>query len=228
MAMCGALTLALNPKSMNTSSFLAGKVVYNIGRTFTYSVLGLLLGASKLVFGAMLFDIHGMQEWLSVSIGAGLLVSVIVPKTIQSKISATPIIARFLGKIRKQMGALLSSRTMNGQFLLGMVNGLLPCGFVYMALAVAALSGTVQEAALSMTFFGLGTIPAMLGVAVLARVSGNSFRVFSRTNRFAPVLTAIIAVLFILRGLSLGIPYISPELSAKPAGIEAGCHVQTK
>lgn len=223
VAMCGALTLALNQKSLNTASFLAGKVVYNLGRTFTYSVLGLLLGASKLVFGAMLFDIHGAQEWLSISIGAGMLVSVFLPKSLQGKISATPVIARFLGKLRKQMGDLLSSRTMNAQFLLGMVNGLLPCGFVYMALAVAALSGTLQEATLSMTLFGLGTIPAMLGVAVVARFSGNSFRIFSQTHRFVPVATAAIAVLFILRGLSLGIPYLSPKLSAQPAGVERGC-----
>ncbi len=228
VAMCGALTLALNQKSLNTASFLAGKAVYNLGRTFIYSVLGLLLGASKLVFGAMLFDIHGAQEWLSISIGAAMLVSVLLPKSLQGKISATPVIARFLGKLRKQMGALLSLKNMNAQFLLGMVNGLLPCGFVYMALAVAALSGTVQDATLSMMLFGLGTIPAMLGVSVLARFSSNSFRIFSHTNYLVPVVTAAIAVLCILRGLSLGIPYLSPELSVKPAGIEAGCHIQTK
>lgn len=228
VAMCGALTLALASNRMNTSSFLVGKVVYNLGRTFMYSVLGLLLGASKLVFGAMLFDIHGAQEWLSVSIGAGMLLSVIFPKFLQGKLSTTPVIARFQGIMRRQMGTLLSSRTMNGQFLLGMVNGLLPCGFVYMALAVAALSGTVHEATLSMTFFGLGTIPAMLVVAVLARFSSNSFRIFSRANRFVPIATAFIAVMFIMRGLSLGIPYLSPVLSAQPAGLETGCHVQTK
>lgn len=228
VAMCGAITLAFAPKRIKSTSFIAGKLLYNLGRILTYSMLGLLLGASKLVFGAMLFDIHAMQEWLSISIGIAMLGTLVLPKAIRLKFSATPIITRYWGKIRSQMGRFLQSQNVETQFYLGMVNGLLPCGFVYMALALAALSSTLQEATFTMMLFGAGTIPAMLLLAFAAQFSEQKFRFTSKYQRFTPFLTAIVAVLFILRGLSLGIPYISPELHATPAGLEAGCHVHGK
>jgi sulfite exporter TauE/SafE len=226
--MCGALTLALPVRRGNTSSFLAGKIVYNLGRTFTYSLLGLLLGASKLMFGAMLFDIHTVQELLSISIGVGMLMSVVIPKTLRTGISTTPLMMRLLGKLRSELGRFLTAQSLNGQFCFGMVNGLLPCGFVYMALALAALSATLQEATFSMMLFGLGTIPAMLGVAVVMRFSGKRVQISSSIRRYMPVVVVLLGVLFIVRGLSLGIPYLSPALTAQPAGLEAGCHVQGK
>lgn len=233
VAMCGALTLAVaSSRGGRIGTYLTGKTLYNLGRTFTYTVLGLLLGASKLLFGAMLFDIHHAQEWLSISIGASMLLAVVLPRIFTKKVSVIPIIARFVRNIQApvqtKMGKMLHSQNFGGQFLLGMMNGLLPCGFVYVALAMAALQPTLPLAGLSMTMFGLGTIPAMLGVVIFARVSGQKFRFVSRFQRFAPAATALLAVLFILRGLSLGIPYISPQLSAAPAGLEKGCHVPAK
>lgn len=225
IAMCAPITLALSAEGRTNTRYLAGRFVYNMGRILTYTVLGLALGASKDLLGAMLFDIHRFQEALSITIGVGMLAVVLAPQQLRARVLAMPLLARALGRLRGRIGGVMRSSRMGGQFALGLLNGLLPCGFVYMGLAMAAVAGSTQDAAITMLFFGLGTLPAMVGVAVFARLVGAPVRFGSAMRRFVPIGASLVAVLFILRGLSLGIPYVSPKLSAQPAGVEQGCHV---
>ena len=107
--------------------------------------------------------------------------------------------------------------------LFGLLNGLLPCGLVYAALAGAAATGGPLGGALFMAAFGLGTIPAMLAVSLAGRLITAPWR--ARFQRAVPVAMAVLAVLFIVRGLSLGIPYLSPDLSPEAvAGGRSCCH----
>lgn len=225
IAMCAPITLALSAQGVAQGRYLASRLVYNVGRILTYTALGLALGASKDVLGAMLFDIHRFQEVLSITIGVGMLAVILAPNRFRAKIIALPLLARALGRLRGRIGGVMRSSRLGGQFALGLLNGLLPCGFVYMGLAMAAVAGSTQDTAATMFFFGLGTFPAMLGVAVFARLVGAPVRFGSAMRRFVPIGASLVAVLFILRGLSLGIPYVSPKLSAQPAGTEQGCHV---
>ncbi|MCU0425848.1 MAG: sulfite exporter TauE/SafE family protein [Candidatus Kapabacteria bacterium] len=225
VAMCAPITLVLSAHSGANWRYYTGRFTYNLGRIATYTLLGAALGLVKEVFDSMLFNIHGVQEALSIGIGVSILAVLLVPNPKRAQILALPMLQRALGGLRGRIGAVMRESRFGGQFLLGLLNGLLPCGFVYMGLALAALSGSTTDAAWTMAAFGAGTLPAMFGVAVLARLAEGRFRLTSNVRRFAPFGAALVAVLFIMRGLALGIPYISPKLSAQPAGIEQGCHV---
>ena len=103
---------------------------------------------------------------------------------------------------------MFSIRSYTSLFFIGMLNGLLPCGLVYMAIAGAIGTGEVLTGTLYMVLFGLGTIPMLLGITLAGNMM--SFTIRKRINRLIPVLVVIVGILFILRGLSLGIPYLSP------------------
>ena len=224
VAMCAPITLALSAHTGANWRYYTGRFAYNLGRITTYIALGAALGLVKELFGAMLFNIHGVQEALSIGIGVSILAVLLIPKERRTQFLSLPILQRQVGRLRGRMGAVLRESRLGGQMVLGLLNGLLPCGFVYMGLALAVLSGSTADAAWTMAAFGAGTFPAMFGVAVLARLAESRFRLTSNMKRFAPFGAALVAVLFIMRGLALGIPYISPKLTAQPAGIEQGCH----
>ena len=94
-----------------------------------------------------------------------------------------------------------------------MLNGMLPCGLVYMGLAGAVAMASPIEGGLFMTFFGIGTLPLMLSVAVYGNRIKKKF--LPPVKRFVPVFLVLIGTLFILRGMNLGIPYLSPELQTQ-------------
>jgi sulfite exporter TauE/SafE len=105
----------------------------------------------------------------------------------------------------------------------GILNGFLPCGLVYMAVAAAVVAGELSKSVLFMTFFGLGTIPAM----VLVIIAGQTMSVQMKTNfrKMVPLVSLVIGTLLVLRGLNLDIPYISPYMSPNLTGNNAiDCH----
>ncbi|HOW32340.1 MAG TPA: sulfite exporter TauE/SafE family protein, partial [Bacteroidales bacterium] len=94
-------------------------------------------------------------------------------------------------------------------FLIGLLNGLLPCGLVYIAIAGSIGSGSALMGAIYMALFGLGTMPMLLAINLSGGFISTSLR--KKINKLIPILVIIVGILFILRGLSLGIPYISPS-----------------
>jgi hypothetical protein len=101
------------------------------------------------------------------------------------------------------------------------LNGLLPCGLVYVALAGAVARGTLLAGICYMAWFGLGTMPTMLGISLSGKVFPLYFRL--RLRGAIPLGVCLLAGLLILRGLALGIPYVSPALVA---GVPASCCVR--
>ncbi|MCA9002730.1 MAG: sulfite exporter TauE/SafE family protein, partial [Planctomycetes bacterium] len=97
-----------------------------------------------------------------------------------------------------------------GMVGLGLLNGLLPCGLVYVALAGAMAAGSASQGAVYMGLFGLGTVPMLLAIALggpcLLRL------VPRRQLRLAvPAAALLVGALFLVRGLDLGIPGLSPK-----------------
>jgi sulfite exporter TauE/SafE len=246
VAMCGPIVLALAPKADESSTsgarwkraarFLASKLLYNAGRVSLYVALGLALGASAEILGAAVFDIHGYQEALSLSVGALMLLTVALAFAQRSAKARDFFGARFSSSVlqrassrlyqylRGKLNARIRASRYGGQFLLGALNGFLPCGFVYMALAMAATAGTTAGAAKTMALFGLGTVPAMAFTAIFSERVAAKLSALASARRLLPLGTIIIAAFFIARGLALDIPYLSPKLSAQPSGTEQGCH----
>jgi sulfite exporter TauE/SafE len=113
-----------------------------------------------------------------------------------------------VGKLKKSISNMFSVRSFQSLFIIGLLNGLLPCGLVYIALAGALATGNAATGTLYMVLFGLGTIPMLLALGVAGNVVSAQAR--KKINRLIPVLVVIVGIFFILRGLNLNIPFLSP------------------
>ncbi len=178
---------------------------YNLGRVMTYSLLGLLVGLAgqRLALG-------GYQQVLSITIGVLILMAVLLPRQYTRRIDPTSNVAVWLMRAKSVFGSALRSKSPLGPLGLGLMNGLLPCGMVYVGLAGALAVGNAFESALFMAAFGLGTLPMMLAVHMAGDLISLNLR--ARIRGLLPYAFAVMGALFILRGMGLGIPYVSPTV----------------
>lgn len=102
--------------------------------------------------------------------------------------------------------------------MIGILNGFLPCGLVYLALAASLATGTLVGSVVYMAVFAVGTFPVMMAISLGGGLIPVSFR--QKAAKAIPVFVFAIGVLFILRGLNLGIPYISPKISQEQTEFE--------
>ena len=202
--MCGpiALTLPLHGKTFYQKTF--GGLLYNSGRIITYGIMGFLFGL--LGHGIRLL---GFQQKISVVMGLLMIVAVFFPALFKYQSKKEITWFRIIGRLKKSMGRLFSVKSFSSLFFIGIMNGLLPCGLVYISIAGAIAAGNPVEGALYMMLFGLGTLPMMMGISLAGNAMGLAIR--QRINKIIPVLVVVVGLLFILRGLDLGIPYLSPE-----------------
>lgn len=208
-AMCGPLMLALPVPSGGPGRFITGRIIYQLGRVATYCLLGVVAGTvGKSIFLA------GFQRWLSISLGMAILLGFLISK----KVALSAPVVRLVARLKSAMSAQLRQRNLRSLALLGMLNGLLPCGLVYVALAGAVSQGTLPRGIAYMALFGLGTVPTMLGIGLSGKMFPLSFRLKLRSA--IPIGVCLLAGLLILRGMALGIPYVSPALVA---GVPACC-----
>jgi len=217
VGMCGPIALAL---PLNQSSFLTktlGVVLYNLGRMFTYALFGALFG----LLGQS-FVIAGYQQSLSITLGVLILLMVLMPAKIVNRFKFTSSISSFIGKIKQQLGGLFKKKSYSSLFFIGTLNGLLPCGLVYLGVAGAIATGNGLQGSLFMALFGLGTFPAMVVLSFLGNTISVNFR--AQMRKVVPVFVVAMAVLLILRGMNLGIPFVSPEMSATKAECHKCCH----
>ena len=208
LGMCGPIALALPVRNQASLRRWLGRLAYNLGRITTYALLGGLFG----LLGQGL-AVAGFQQTVSVLLGVMIILGVILPATLTHRLSPNHSIARLVGRVKQSMQRLFAVRTYLAMFGLGTLNGLLPCGLVYVGLAGATATGYATEGATYMAVFGLGTLPMMLGVSVLGQWIDVPLR--NKVRKAVPVLVGMVGVLFILRGLALDIPYVSPVLAGK-------------
>jgi sulfite exporter TauE/SafE len=205
IGMCGPIALALPIQSDSKFKLISGRILYNVGRAITYAIIGLLFG----LIGQSL-SLAGFQQSVSILAGVLILLMVLLPSNISQKIYLLKPAYGFTNFLKQKFGALLKKKSVASTFLIGLLNGFLPCGLVYIAVAGAIASGNFLDGAAYMFVFGIGTLPIMLAVSL----AGNfiSLNVRKRINKMIPAFMIVLAFLFILRGMNLGIPYISPQL----------------
>jgi len=208
VGMCGPLVLALPKVGTSHTQFLLGRTVYNLGRIVTYSLLGVVFG----VAGKTLF-LAGIQRWVSIGLGMVLLAGLVVTKRMALRHPAVKLV----GQLKCRMSQVLQRRSFPSLALLGVLNGLLPCGLVYVAAAGAISTGALLTSIGYMAAFGAGTLPIMLAIGFFGNLAAFSFRL--SLQKAIPVTVFLLATLLILRGMSLGIPYLSPDLAG-----QACCH----
>ncbi len=201
VAMCSSITLLIGGEK-RSRKFVIQRILYNSGRLVGYAGLGLLAG----LFGRVTW-FFGVQQWFSIGFGILLLLSLLLygSKSIHNPtwkplIKLTTWLKRSFSKVYQW------ESPFKGLFI-GVLNGFLPCGLVYMALIGAMSMPSFSGSVIYMIIFGLGTWPMMLAVSFLGGWMKTKMNL--KTLRVVPY---VIALLFILRGLDLGIPYISPKI----------------
>src|SRR5690606_12548659 len=147
---------------------------------------------------------------------------ILIPSLATSKSNISGPITLAIGKIKSSMGGLLKKKSPDMFFTIGVLNGFLPCGLVYLAVFGAVASGTALQGSLYMILFGLGTIPLMTSVVYSKGLISPALR--QQVRKLIPVFVVLIGIIFIIRGLGLGIPYLSPAPVAELISAEASCH----
>lgn len=196
VGMCGPIALALPLEKKSNWSFFSGRLLYNGGRVLTYSVLGLLVG----IIGHTI-AMAGFQKVLSIATGILILIIAMLPFLIKRVNYLNLFLVRYTSKIKGLFKVLFGLRSRKTLFLIGVVNGLLPCGFVYLALAGAATTGTMAEGMSYMLLFGLGTVPMMLTLTMAGNIFSLRTRMF--IQKISPFIAVSVAILLIARGLTI-------------------------
>lgn len=206
IGMCGPIALSIPVKRKSLFTILSGALTYNIGRMLTYGCMGLLFG----LLGEGV-AIAGWQNILSVVLGIGILVVLFAPQLFVNVRPISPYMP-LLEKLKSNMRKLFGIHSSRSLLLIGVLNGLLPCGLVYLGIAGSIATGSAVKGALFMVAFGFGTLPIMLSIIMVKDYISLRFR--ENIRKTIPVFVGAMAVLLILRGLNLGIPYISPSITS--------------
>ena len=204
VGMCGPIAFMLPvDRSSNTKKF--GQIfIYHFGRLSAYSILGAIFG----VLGKGLY-LFGIQQKLSILIGVLMIIVVLIPTHILNNYNLSRPIYKVISTIKTRLGKELQKKTADTFLTIGFLNGFLPCGLVYMALFGAIAMGDALKGSLYMVLFGVGTIPLMTVAVYFSSALKGVKRL--RFQKLIPVFVVIIGMLFIIRGLGLGIPYLSPK-----------------
>lgn len=202
MGMCGPIAFLLPVDRKRPVKRFLQIISYHFGRLFTYSLIGLLFG-----FLGKGFYFFGIQQQLSIVVGLSMILFIVFPKLF-SKIQFSKKINILLFKLKNSLGKELKKKGNDTFFTVGILNGFLPCGLVYMALLGALTMTTAFWGSIYLFFFGLGTIPLMTVVIYLGNFTNRIVR--KRIQQIIPYAVVLMGLLFVLRGLGLGIPYLSP------------------
>lgn len=213
VGMCGPIALSLPIHQMPTFQKYSNIFLYNFGRALTYALMGAVLG-----WAGSSFQIFGLQQFLSIFGGVLILVLAWIYQYRPAWLSS----GKWGAKVSSLLGEQMRKQKSYSTFLLiGLINGLLPCGLVYMALASAFAMGNILNGSILMFFFGLGTLPLMSLLMISSKWLKASVKAYFK--KIVPIWIVIMAVLLILRGLNLGIPYISPAFNADSNCVEKCC-----
>lgn len=221
IGMCGPIALSMGLTKKQAANFYLQNLTYQFGRIFTYSLLGALLG----IIGQG-FEMAGFQKYLTISAGVLLIIMAVFSFGGKDFASKIPFLSKFLYSVKMNLGKLLQKADYRSRFTTGLLNGFLPCGMVYMALTASLAGGGIWQGALYMALFGLGTLPFIFAIVLAGNLMNQAFRV--KVLKAVPVIMIILGGLFILRGLELGIPYVSPKAEAmtimKDPNEAVNCH----
>lgn len=203
VGMCGPIAMMLPVDRNNQAKKVVQIMLYHIGRLTAYSLLGLFFG----LLGKGLF-LAGIQQQLSIFIGIMMIVFVVIPEKVFAQYNFSKPIYKVIAKVKTSLGSQFKNKSFKSLFIIGLLNGFLPCGLVYVALfgAIAMQSETLGVA--YMFLYGLGTIPMMSAVVYISNVLSVPMR--NKMQKVIPFVAVFIGMLFILRGMGLGIPFISP------------------
>lgn len=216
IGMCGPIAFMLPVDRNNRTRRISQIFLYHFGRLLTYSLIGLIFG-----FLGKSFYLFGIQQYLSIVIGIIMIVIVLIPYKTFNKYNFSKPLFNLISKVKSALGNELKKKTSDTFLTIGFLNGFLPCGLVYMALFGALATGNTWQGSLYMFLFGLGTIPLMTTAIYFGNFLTGKVR--SYITKAIPIIVVLMGMLFILRGLGLGIPYVSPLPATQEVNAEYEC-----
>ena len=216
IGMCGPLVLSLPVSYNNNLSRISGGLIYNSGRILSYTSMGLIFGS----LGNLIIT-PKWQSSLSIALGILILLYLLFPKR-YFYFSTTTSLGKPFILLRQQLGKLFQSKKLGSLLFIGVLNGFLPCGLIYLALTSSIISASPLNGGLFMFFFGLGTFPMMFATVLMGNYLNQSLR--QKIHKVVPTLLFFMAVLLILRGMNLGIPFISPKVNNEHQLQMIECH----
>ncbi|MFP4845679.1 sulfite exporter TauE/SafE family protein [Winogradskyella sp. PE311] len=217
VGMCGPIAFMLPVDRTNSFKKVSQIGIYHFGRLLAYSIIGVVFG----MIGKS-FYIFDLQQQLSIVIGTIMIVLVIIPYKTVGQYNLSKPLNKLIFKVKSNLGKALKKKTADTFLTIGFLNGFLPCGLVYMAVFGSIATGSLLNGSLYMVLFGIGTIPLMTTAIYLGKFLNSTIK--QRIQKVIPVFVAIIGFLFILRGLGLGIPYLSPAPIVDLVSSSTQCH----
>jgi sulfite exporter TauE/SafE len=217
IGMCGPIAMMLPVERNNPEKKVLQIITYHLGRLTAYGSIGLIFG----LLGKGLF-LAGIQQQLSIIIGIAMILVILIPEKILARYNFSKPVYKLISRIKQNLGSHFKNKSFKSLFIIGLLNGFLPCGMVYVALFGAIAMQSAGFGVLYMVLFGLGTVPLMSSVVYM-----NSFisvPIRNKIQKVIPYVGVLIGVLFILRGLGLGIPYVSPSNMSLFIQEKANCH----
>lgn len=217
VGMCGPIAFMLPVDRSNNYKKFGQIFIYHFGRLLAYGIIGLIFG----LLGKGL-SIFGIQQKLSIAIGIIMILIVLIPYQTFNKYNLSKPIYKVISKVKNQLGKELKKKSPDTFLTIGFLNGFLPCGLVYMALFGSIAMGDALQGSLYMMLFGVGTLPLMTAAIYFSNLLKGGIR--QKVQKAIPVFVIIIGALFILRGLGLGIPYVSPAPVTQLVSNAIECH----
>lgn len=210
-AMCGGFVACC---SGSAKAKFAPTITYNLGRLFTYILLGAaagVLGQSVDLAGNTL----GIGRLAAIIVGVLLIAWGVLGYQPSSTASAGPtILGRLQAFLFNGVFKRLPQSWVWRSLLIGLMTGLLPCGFLYGFVFLAAATGNLLDGSLVMLVFWLGTVPALSAVSFMARYC------VPKLGRLAPKLASallIIAGVFSLTGHFGGLSFLHDHSAHQPS-----------
>ncbi|CAH0336271.1 hypothetical protein FVB9288_01957 [Flavobacterium sp. CECT 9288] len=217
IGMCGPIAMMLPVDRNNSSKRVLQIITYHLGRISAYGTIGFVFG----LVGKGFF-MAGIQQQLSIGIGIAMIAVVLIPEKLFARYNFSKPIFKFVAGIKSTLGAQFKNKSYKSLFTIGLLNGFLPCGMVYVALFGAIAMQNAGWGVVYMILFGLGTIPLMSSIVLIQGYITLPMR--NRIQRLIPYVAITMGCLFILRGLGLGIPYVSPSTMSLFIQSNATCH----
>lgn len=217
IGMCGPIAMMLPVDHYNQSKKVTQIITYHLGRISSYTLIGLIFG----LVGRGLF-LAGIQQKMSIFIGIAMILIVLIPEKRFAQHNFSKPVYKIISKIKYGLGKQFKNKSFKSIYIIGLLNGFLPCGMVYLALFGAIAMQSVSFGILYMLLFGVGTVPLMTIVVYVNSLIKTPFR--NKIQKAIPYAAVVIGVLFILRGLGLGIPYISPSNVSLFVQAAPNCH----
>lgn len=217
IGMCGPIAMMLPVDRDNPAKKVTQIITYHLGRLTAYALIGLVFG----LVGKGLY-LAGMQQKLSVFIGLAMILVILIPEKVFARYNFSKPVFVLISKVKATLGKQFKNKSYQSLFTIGLLNGFLPCGMVYVALFGAIAMQSESFGVLYMILFGLGTVPMMSSVVYLQSFLTVSVR--NKIQKAIPYVAVAIGIAFVLRGLGLGIPYVSPSDMSLFVQSAPNCH----